>query len=259
MKFNTAIFTFLILLSSHLFAQELIPADKLQEDFAILKQSLEELHPALYKYDDKASRDKDFATLKENLNQDLTSLEVYAEISAFTAKIKCGHTYANYWNQNKEIRTHFIEAENKLPFTFRIIDQKMYVHQNLSDESQIQSGDRILSIDGISTEKILSNLLAYVNSDGNNDGKRYFELQVFGQDNYNCFLIFFIPCYLRWEINWKSKFLLTKVSRRKALVFLLSRAKNAFKDSMKDLGSRSRAMMITGNSRSGITKLLSLP
>jgi len=191
MKFNTAIFTFLILLSSHVFAQDLIPADKLQEDYAILKQSLEELHPALYKYDDKETREKDFAALKESLNQDLTPLEVYAKIAAFTAKIKCGHTYANYWNQNKEIRTHFIEAENKLPFTFRIIEEKMYVHQNLSNDPQLQSGDQLLSIDGISAEEILSSLLSYVNSDGNNDGKRYFELQVFGQDNYNAFDIFY--------------------------------------------------------------------
>ncbi|MEL6251903.1 MAG: S41 family peptidase [Bacteroidota bacterium] len=191
MKFNTAIFTFLILFTSHVIAQERIPADKLQEDFAILKQSLEELHPALYKYDDKEVREKDFKALKENLNQDLTQLEVYTHIAAFTAKIKCGHTYANYWNQNKEVRKHFIEAKNKLPFTFRIIDEKIYVHQNLSDESRLQSGDRILSIDGISAEKILSSLLAYVNSDGNNDGKRYFELQVFGHDTYNAFDIFY--------------------------------------------------------------------
>ena len=191
MKFNTAIFTFLILFTSSLFSQDLIPADKLQEDYTILKQSLEELHPALYKYDNKETREKDFASLKEKLNQDLSPLEVYAEISAFTAKIKCGHTYANYWNQNNEIRKHFIEAENKLPFTFRIIDQKIFVHQNLSNESQLQSGDQIISIDGVSAEKILSSLLPYVNSDGNNDGKRYFELQVFGQDNYNAFDIFY--------------------------------------------------------------------
>ena len=34
MKFNTAIFTFLILFTSSLFAQDLIPADKLQEELA---------------------------------------------------------------------------------------------------------------------------------------------------------------------------------------------------------------------------------
>ncbi len=191
MKFNTAIFTFLILFISTAKAQELIPANKLQEDYAILKQALEELHPALYKYDDKETREKDFAALKESLNQEQTALEVYTKISAFTARIKCGHTYANYWNQKKEIRTHFIEAENKLPFTFRIIDQKIFVHQNLSEEAKLKSGDQVLSIDGVSTEEILASLLPYVNSDGNNDGKRYFELQVFGQDNYNAFVIFY--------------------------------------------------------------------
>ena len=191
MKFNTAIFTFLILFSSSIFAQDLIPADKLQEDYAILKQSLEELHPALYKYDDKETREKDFAALKESLNQDLTPMEVYAEISAFAAKIKCGHTYANYWNQNKAVRKHFIEAKDKLPFTFRIMDKKMFVHQNLSDEVRLKSGDQVISIDGVSTEKILASLLPYINSDGNNDGKRFFELQVSGQDNYNAFDIFY--------------------------------------------------------------------
>ncbi|MEM6804479.1 MAG: S41 family peptidase [Bacteroidota bacterium] len=180
-----------LLLSLNLQAQDLIPAAQLQEDFRILKESLEALHPALYKYDSPEQRAKDFEILKYQLSEDQSRLDAYRHFSLFAAKIKCGHTYGNFWNQSKELRKEFIEAPNKVPFTFRIIEQEIYIYQNLSESPDLKRGDKVISIDGFSAREILDGLLPYVKADGANDGKRYFDLQVFGLDNFEAFDIYY--------------------------------------------------------------------
>lgn len=172
-------------------AQEKIPASQLQEDYKILKQALEELHPALYKYDSQEQRAKDFKDLKASLSTDQSSMEAYKNITAFTAKIKCGHTYTNFWNQKKVIRDSFIKDKNKVPFTFRIIDEEIYIYQNLSENPNLKRGDKILRINGHSSEEILSKLIPLVKTDGSNRGQKIHDLQVFGVDNFEAFDIYF--------------------------------------------------------------------
>lgn len=183
----------ILLIFSHCFmlAQEKVSATQLQEDYKILKQALEELHPALYKYDSKAQREKDFEALQASLSTDQSPMEAYKNITEFTAKIKCGHTYTNFWNQKKIIRDSFIKDKNKVPFTFRIIDEEIYIYQNLSENPELKKGDKVLSINGHSSEEILNKLIPLTKTDGNNRGQKLFDLQVSGVDNFEAFDIYF--------------------------------------------------------------------
>lgn len=233
MKSAIVLITFLCYSQILSFSQEKIPVAQLQEDFQILKQAMEELHPALYKYDSQEEREKDFHALKERLSEDQSITEAYKNITRFTAKIKCGHTYTNFWNQNKILKEGFINDKNKVPFTFRIIEEEMFVYQNLSKNPALKKGDKILSINGHSTREILTELIPYVKTDGNNQGQKFFDLQVFGVNNYEAFDIYFplvfsvgetfdieVETYLTEE---KRLFSLSSLTRKERFTLLTER------------------------------------
>ncbi len=178
-------------LGASLLAQTTIPATDLQKDFQILKEALESLHPALYKYNTKEEMREHFQSLQEQLSVDQDILTAYSHLSLFTAKIQCGHTYGNFWNQGSALQAVFKDKANKVPFTFRIIDDKIILYQNLSDKEVLQTGDEIVSINGHNSSTILEKLYPYMKSDGANEGQRYFRMQVFGQNNYESFDIYF--------------------------------------------------------------------
>jgi len=180
---------------SILLAQAKIPAKDLQKDFQILQEALESLHPALHKYNTPKEMSRHFASLKEKLNVDQDIETVYSHISQFTAKIQCGHTYGNFWNQGSSLQAVFKDKANKVPFTFRIIDNKIILFQNLSQKSDLTAGDEIMSINGHASATILKSLYPYMKSDGNNEGQRYFHMQVFGTNNYEAFDIYFPLIY----------------------------------------------------------------
>ncbi|MEM1216060.1 MAG: S41 family peptidase [Bacteroidota bacterium] len=182
----------LALLASGSYAQPtaVVSAADLTADYAILRQTLEELHPGLYKYTPKEEMDQYFAQLANQLSNEQDVRSAYRHISELTAHVQCGHTYANFWNQSAALTEYFTEAKDKLPFTTRIMDQKVYIAQNLSNQPALQVGDQITAINGRNMDDVLAELLALVKSDGANDGKRYFDLQLFGMDNYEAFDIY---------------------------------------------------------------------
>lgn len=204
-------------------AQTEIPAEDLQKDFQILQEALTALHPALHKYNTPKEMESHFAWLKEQLSIDQDIETAYGKISQFTAKIQCGHTYGNFWNQGSSLQAVFKDKANKVPFTFRIIDNKIILYQNLSQESSLIAGDEILSINGHSSTAIIQSLYPYMKSDGNNDGQRYFRMQVFGTNNYEAFDIYFPLIYeLGENIDLKLK-TYTSGKEKSATVQLITR------------------------------------
>lgn len=178
-------------IGSRLSAQTTIPAADLQKDVQILKETLEALQPALHKYNTPEEMDEHFKQLEERLSVDQDQVTAYGNISLFTAKIQCGHTYGNYWNQGPDLRAIFKDKADKIPFTFRIIDKKLILFQNLSEQEELQAGDEIVGLNGYSGAEVIEKLFPYMKSDGANDGQRFFRMQVFGHNNYEAFDIYF--------------------------------------------------------------------
>lgn len=69
----------------------------------------EALHPGLYRYNDKAQIDAAFAVLNYQLDHDESLQEAFFAFSEFAAKVRCGQTQANPFNQSKDlIATAFV-------------------------------------------------------------------------------------------------------------------------------------------------------
>ncbi len=176
------------------FGNDAIPATltsaKLLEDVAVLQRVYEAVHPGLYRYNTKAQMDGHFATLRAEFGRDRSLAEAYIAFSQFLAKIKCGHTYANFFNQPKDVVHALFAGKNRLPFSFRWIGDRMIVTRDLSPLPRLKPGTEILAVGGIKSADILARLMTIARADGSNDAKRVAYLEVLGTGKYEAFDIF---------------------------------------------------------------------
>lgn len=161
-----------------------IGADKLAVDFDICKKALLEIHPGLYRYNTKAQVDSVFKHFETVFSTPLSYQEAFLRFTELTSAIKCGHTFPSFYNQTGFIQQVVLNQRDKLPFAFRVLEDKMLITESAIENLEIPRGTEILSIDGVSTKKILQETIKLVKADGPNDGKRYAELNTFGVGGY---------------------------------------------------------------------------
>ncbi len=200
MKLTKQCFAFLIAflaLSSQLAATPAtdtslrVSARELQADFSVLQRAYEELHPGLYRYNNRAQMTIHFKALKAELNHDLTLQQAYVALSMFLAKIKCGHSYANFYNQPEAVADALFKGHDKVPFYFRWLNRRMIVSRNFSEDARLKAGTEILSINRVPVKQILVRMLTIARADGSNDAKRINYLEVLGENNYEAFDVYF--------------------------------------------------------------------
>jgi len=191
-----------LLSATLLHSEQLIPAARLQEDVTLLRQAYETLHPGLYRYNTKKQIDGAFEDLLAAFNSDRTVAQAYLALSIFAAKIKCGHTYPNFFNQPKQNVSELFERSGRVPFYFRWIDGGMIVTRDFSVEGSFPSGTRVIAINGVPAKHILDRLLTVARADGSNDAKRISNLEVTGDSRYEAFDIYFPLFYPPPSSEW---------------------------------------------------------
>lgn len=222
------LFVYLFMVTSipMVFSQEKISSEKLLEDFTILEKAIYTVHPGLYKYHNEEFVENNFKSLKSKLQKDLTLEEAYLAFSVFVANVKCGHTLVNPYNQSSVVNEQIFNAANKLPFTFQVVNKRMILEKNLSDEKGLKQGMEILAINGVKTSAIIDSLLSVASGDGSNMGQRNANLQLTGVGKYEdvdiYFPLFFPPENGLYKVKIKSlqndsieEFLLKAISRKK--------------------------------------------
>lgn len=139
---------------------------QLNEDFGVLKRTLEAVHPGLYRYNTPEELEAKFKKFEAKLNKPLSDGEFFKIVSQMLSEIKCYHTYTNPFNQRKEIKEGLFNRKNYFPFYFQIINRKMIVTDNASSK-RISKGSEITKINGVKMSKILTSLLTVTFADGN--------------------------------------------------------------------------------------------
>ncbi|MFT3808083.1 S41 family peptidase [Arenimonas sp.] len=167
-----------------------VPGDAWRADVDVLEQAYTQLHPGLYRYNTPEQMQANFAELRRALAARPDLAGSYLAYSLFAAKVRCGHTYPNFYNQSKTVRQALFEHDRRLPFLFRWLDGRMIVTRNQSSEPALRPGTEILAIDGIASGEILQHLMTIARADGGNDGKRISQLEVQGVDEYEAFDIY---------------------------------------------------------------------
>lgn len=162
----------------------------LSGDVAILRRAYTLLHPGLYRYNTPDMMAARFDQLERDVSADQSLGQAYLTLSRFLATVRCGHTYANFFNQSETVAAALFQQRSFLPFHFRWLRGRIVVERNLSDDASLVPGTVISSIDGIATEQILATLLPYTRADGSNDDKRRALLEVRGYDDIETFDVF---------------------------------------------------------------------
>jgi len=163
----------------------------LTADVAVLRQAYEALHPGLYRYNSKAEMDARFEALQAKFNHDVSLQDAYLALSQFAAQVKCGHTYPNFFNQEKAVAAALFQGRDRVPFYFRWLNQQMIVAQDFTPDHQLPRGTQIVSINGNRSEEILAQLMTVARADGSNDAKRVAYLEVTGDSVFEAFDVYF--------------------------------------------------------------------
>ena len=172
-----------------------ISASDLQQDAAILKRALFELHPGLFRYSSSEQVKAHITTFEQTLNRPMSFREAYLAFSEFVPELLCGHTLVNPFNQESVIKQLLFDGADKIPFTFDIVENRMIVTKSVTQHSELRQGTEILSINGVSIPDILERLIQFVSADGSNDGKRLYELQLTGIGQHELFDVYFPALY----------------------------------------------------------------
>jgi Peptidase family S41 len=160
-------------------------------DIAILRRAYEQLHPGLYRYSTPTEMSARFDQLERDFSADQSMGQTYLTLSHFLGTVRCGHTYANFFNQSETVAKALFDGHNRLPFHFRWLGNRIVITRNLSGDPTLVPGTQIVSIDGIATDRILASLLPYARADGGNDAKRRALLEVQGYDGIETFDVFY--------------------------------------------------------------------
>jgi C-terminal processing protease CtpA/Prc len=147
--------------------------EKLQKDYSIYEQILEEVHPGLYWYQSKDSMDYYFNWGRQQLKDSLTETEFRKVLAYVTAKINCGHTsvraskfYSRYTDTARILRI--------FPLSLKLWDDTAVVAANLDRrDSLLNRGTIVRKINGWPMEKIVDTLFDYISTDGYNTTHKY--------------------------------------------------------------------------------------
>ncbi|MCC7249554.1 MAG: peptidase S41 [Lysobacter sp.] len=171
-------------------ADRLQPAAGLRADVDTLEQAYTRLHPGLYRYNTPRQMAGHFAELRKTFDRDRSLAEAYLAFSRFAAKVRCGHTYANFYNQSEPVAKALFESPDRVPFQFRWLDHRMVITRNLSTDPSLVPGTEVLAIEGVPVARILDRLMTVARADGSNDAKRRAYLEVGDVDRYAAFDIY---------------------------------------------------------------------
>ncbi|BCT93465.1 hypothetical protein LYSHEL_24890 [Lysobacter helvus] len=167
----------------------------LQADVDIVERTYTALHPGLYRYNTPAQMRAHFADLRKALDGSRTLAQAYLAFSEFAATVQCGHTWANFSNQSKDVQRGLFERGRvRVPAEFLWRDGRMLVTRDLTGKGVLPPGTVISAIDGIDTKDVLARLMRIARADGGNDAKRRDQLQVQGLEKWEPFDVY-LPLY----------------------------------------------------------------
>lgn len=156
----------------------------IKQDFALLRESLENYHPDLYHFADKESLDKVFDQTEESLHEGMTSVELYKTLNPIIRAIKGDHLFLDL-TIPKDMSLY-------APISMRVRDNRLYVTAHSISSTpelreQFPPGTEIIEINGMPAKQAIEEARTLLfNPDG--DSKAFEDFELLSNFTYNYIL-----------------------------------------------------------------------
>ena len=148
-----------------------IAVAQLQKDVDYSYKKLKQLHPKLYWYISKEKLDYKFDSLKKSIQQPMTSLAFYKELSQVVKNVGQGHlSVSPSLPKFTKKESQAINKKGKSPFLqfdFEYIDNKLIISKNRSRHN-INANTEVVSINSEKPSDLISSFSKRIASDGYN-------------------------------------------------------------------------------------------
>jgi len=136
-----------------------------KEDLGFLVEKIEEFNPALYKYNPDFKQKADSIIKTVDGVREMSLFKYFGLVNLIVANSNEGHFGVGNWED--EVHNGFGNNTYKyLPLSVEVLDNQVFVVKAFSNEGVLNRGDEILRINGKSSSEIISEMSAYVSSDG---------------------------------------------------------------------------------------------
>lgn len=160
-------------------------------DLSIVRTAMG-IHPGLYRFQSPRAAERRLAGFEAAYRAAAAREDMagaYLALSRYLTTLRCGHSYANFFNQDDTDVTALFAQKTRLPLWFRWVGDRMIVTRDTEGHGLVP-GSEVESVNGQPAADLLAALLPYTRGDGSNDGKRRALLSVQGQEEHETFDIF---------------------------------------------------------------------
>ncbi|MCP4725838.1 MAG: hypothetical protein GY863_12415 [bacterium] len=134
---------------------------QLKDDLTQIIQAIKDYHPNLYQFTKEDEFDTLYQERLQMISHPMTAREFYLIAAPIVAAVNCGHTRlsvtADFWSS---------QPDRFFPLQLKLLENGAFVTGHYTNESQIQSGSELLTINGIPVSEIISSMSPNISSDG---------------------------------------------------------------------------------------------
>ncbi len=153
-------------------------------DLEQLGQKLLAIHPHALKFITKDQFWKNIESKKSLITEKMTYAEFAWHCNAIIASIGCSHT-ASSTMQNDYHEFSILPLENSFPMQVRWVNNQLFVVNPMNNSDKVKVKDEILSINGVETAKIISDIYEHIAAQAN--------IQTYKTQRFNTYFAALIP------------------------------------------------------------------
>ncbi len=154
--------------------------EELQEDFALFRSVLEQVHGGFARYSSEEDMTALFEKARVRLNAPGTERQFYGILAPLIGAINDGHTGID---PSRRFDRRLTRARIFFPLRLRFLSGRAYVVENLTPTKILENGAEILSINGASISDLLAVFLPSISSDAHVETSK---LRKLGSTEYFC-------------------------------------------------------------------------
>ena len=148
-----------------------IAPEALRSDFMVLRDTMQKIHPALYRYNSEKTIDHIFDSCYAGIADSMTATSFYALTLFTVAAIGDGHANCKL---SRNVLNDFMRTTKVFPAMLMFIHNRAFIFCCKQNDSL--TGTELLSINGQPMSKILQRLFTYITTDGRIQSRKNWEM-----------------------------------------------------------------------------------